>query len=211
MVTEEHLLAVPPRLIPLLEQFDFACERLTNRMAGPEGNSGDGVSIKIAVMTDDEYLWEPVPKCWSIRPRTEGPGPGAMELVGAGDWGRDRAYPAPQPPPFTTIAWRLGHLNEMLTLRADYTIGTHALTRDGYRHRGDAAGGIAAFAAAAEQWRAALTSADDAALDQVGRSTYPYGSDSENSFIDIVWWVNQELLHHGAEIALLRDLYRERQ
>jgi hypothetical protein len=53
-------------------------------------------------------------------------------------------------------------------------------------------------------------SADDAALDMVGRSTYPYGSDSDDRFIDIVWWVNQELLHHGAEIALLRDLYRER-
>jgi hypothetical protein len=26
--------------------------------------------------------------------------------------------------------------------------------------------------------------------------------------VDIVWWVNQEILHHGAEIALLRDLYR---
>jgi hypothetical protein len=24
-----------------------------------------------------------------------------------------------------------------------------------------------------------------------------------------VWWVNQELLHHGAEIGLLRDLYRD--
>ncbi|HEY8675177.1 MAG TPA: DinB family protein, partial [Candidatus Dormibacteraeota bacterium] len=28
---------------------------------------------------------------------------------------------------------------------------------------------------------------------------------------ETVWWVNQELLHHGAEIALLRDLYRARQ
>jgi hypothetical protein len=27
-------------------------------------------------------------------------------------------------------------------------------------------------------------------------------------FIEIVWWVNQEVLHHGAEIALLRDLFR---
>ncbi len=44
----------------------------------------------------------------------------------------------------------------------------------------------------------------------VGRSTYPYGSDAEEPFIDTVWWVNQELLHHGAEIALLRDVYRER-
>ena len=34
------------------------------------------------------------------------------------------------------------------------------------------------------------------------------GSDPEEPFIDIAWWVNQEVLHHGAEIALLRDLYR---
>jgi len=38
--------------------------------------------------------------------------------------------------------------------------------------------------------------------------SYPEGSDPEEPFIEIVWWVNQELLHHGAEIALLRDLYR---
>jgi hypothetical protein len=62
----------------------------------------------------------------------------------------------------------------------------------------------------AEAWRAVLVSADDAALDMVGRSTYPYGSDPEDPFIDSVWWMNQELLHHGAEIALLRDLYRAR-
>lgn len=55
-----------------------------------------------------------------------------------------------------------------------------------------------------------LTSADDAALDMVGRSSYPDGSDPDDSFIETIWWVNQELLHHGAEIALLRDLYRAR-
>jgi len=41
--------------------------------------------------------------------------------------------------------------------------------------------------------------------------SYPDGSDPEEPFIEIVWWVNQELLHHGAEIALLPDLYRARQ
>jgi hypothetical protein len=38
-------------------------------------------------------------------------------------------------------------------------------------------------------------------------SSYPYGSDSDETFLTIVWWENQEILHHGAEIALLRDLY----
>jgi hypothetical protein len=125
--------------------------------------------------------------------------------------GRDRAHPAPEPPPFTTLAWRLGHLSESLARRADHTTGTHALTRDDYRHSGAAAGARAAFAAAADGWRAALVSADDAALDLVGHCSYPDGSDPHVPFSEIVWWVNQELLHHGAEIALLRDLYRARQ
>jgi hypothetical protein len=35
-------MTLPPRLISLLEQCDFAVERLMNRMAGPEMTSGDG-------------------------------------------------------------------------------------------------------------------------------------------------------------------------
>jgi hypothetical protein len=201
---------VPARLAPLLEQFDWARERLVRRMTGPTVDSGNGVDVEVPTMTDDEYLWEPVPNCWSIRPRTAGPGPGATRLAGAGEWGRDSANPNPTPPPFTTIAWRLGHLSEMLTLRADHTVGSHSLTADGYHFHGTAAEGIAAFEAGAAAWREALVSADDTALDTVGHSRYPYGSDPEDVFIGTVWWVNQELLHHAAEIALLRDLYRER-
>ncbi|WP_399921086.1 DinB family protein [Streptomyces kanamyceticus] len=204
-------MTTPSRLIPLLEQFDFARERLTNRMAGPIMDSGDGADTKVGPITDEEYLWEPVPECWSVRRRVDGPGSRATVLVGTGEWGRDAAsYPHPSPPPFTTIAWRLSHLSEMLTLRADHTAGGHALTRDDYFVSGDAAGAVAAFDAGAAAWHKALLSVDDAALDTVGLCTYPHGSDAEEPFLDIVWWVNQELLHHGAEIALLRDLYRTR-
>ena len=41
-------------------------------------------------------------------------------------------------------------------------------------------------------------------------SSYPYGSDAEETFLSMVWWQNHEILHHGAEIALLRDLYAHR-
>jgi hypothetical protein len=202
----------PPRLAPLLAEFDFARERLHDRLAGPDLDSGNGERIEVPPLTDDEYFWEPVPGCWSIRRRADGPGPRANVLYGAGDWGRESARPMhPWPPPFTTIAWRMGHLNEMLTGRADHTNGSHTLTEADYRHSGTAAGAIAGFDAAATAWRAALLGADDTALDTVGYSDYPDGSDPEEPFIDIVWWVNQEVLHHGAEIALLRDLYRDRQ
>jgi hypothetical protein len=132
-------------------------------------------------------------------------------LVGAGEWGRDGYHDKePYPPPFTTIAWRLSHLTEMLAMRADHTTGSRSLTKDNYVVRGDADGAVAALAAAVESWRGTLMSCDDAALDTVGYSRYPYGSDAEDAFIDIIWWVNQEVLHHGAEAALLRDLYRAR-
>ncbi|MFG2874671.1 DinB family protein [Streptomyces sp. NPDC048337] len=203
-----------PRLAPLLQQFDFARERLTARMTGPVMDSGDGTDTAVGgAMTDEEYFWEPVPDCWSVRRRAEGPGPRATLLAGApaGDWGRDTAsYPHPWPPPVTTIAWRLSHLSEMLSLRAEHTAGGHALTRDDYPISGDAAGAVAAFEAAATAWRKALSGVDDTALDTVGFCTYPHGGDPDEPFIEIVWWVNQEVLHHGAEIALLRDLYRAR-
>jgi hypothetical protein len=201
--------AIPARLGPLLEQYDFARQRLTDRMSGPEVDSGNGTLVKVVPITDAEYLWEPVPNSWSIRRHADGPGPSATRLTGAGEWGFESAPPADVwPPPVTTIAWRLWHLTEMLTLRADHTIGSHSLTREGFRVSGDVGTALTAFDAGATAWRRALTSADDVALDTVGRSTYPYGSDPDDPFIDLVWWMNQELLHHGAEIALLRDLYR---
>ncbi|MFE5655823.1 DinB family protein [Streptomyces sp. NPDC056517] len=206
-------MAMPARLVPLLDQFDFARRRLTDRMAGPVMDSGNGTDIEVGPMTDAEYLWEPGPGCWSVRRRTDGPGPRATVLAGSdsGDWGRDATpAPHPTPPPFTTIAWRLSHLSELLALRADHTHGSHTLTRDDYAISGDVATAVAAFDTAAGAWRDALLSADDAALDTVGYSTYPHGSDPEDPFLETVWWVNQELLHHGAEIALLRDLHRLR-
>ncbi|MEV8585478.1 DinB family protein [Streptomyces sp. NPDC051180] len=200
---------VPARLAPLLAEFDFARQRLADRMAGPVMNSGNGTEVEVGPMTDAEYLWEPGPGCWSVRRRADGPGPRATVLTGRGEFGRDSAPPPhPAPPPFTTIAWRLTHLSELLALRADHTHGSRSLTRDDYAVGGDAATAVAAFDSAATAWRESLLAADDTVLDTVGHSTYPHGGDSEEVFLDVVWWVNQELLHHGAEIALLRDLYR---
>jgi len=203
-------MATPPRLVPLLEQFDWACARLDDRMTGPDGDSGNGLRTAIPPMTDEEYQWEPVPGCWSVRRRESGPGPRATELIGAGEWGLDSAWPPPWPPPFTTIAWRLGHVSSMLALRADHMAGSHSLTDDDYVFSGLASEGIAAFGSGVTAWREVLTAVtDDAALDEAGLSTFPYGSDPEDRFIVTAWWVNQEVLHHGGEIALLRDLFRE--
>ncbi len=45
---------------------------------------------------------------------------------------------------------------------------------------------------------------------QVGYSAFPHGMDPDLPFVDIVWWMNRELIHHRADIALVRDLYAHR-
>lgn len=56
-------------------------------------------------------------------------------------------------------------------------------------------------------WRSALGEMSDEDLDTVRRSQFPAGRDPDLPLLDIVWWMNRELIHHGAEIACLRDLY----
>ena len=195
------------RLEPLLEQYDFATERLITRMAGPTSNSGDDRATPVPILTDAEYLWEPVAACWSVRKRADGPGVGATKLIGAGDWGRDGSPDTPWPPPFTTIAWRLDHLSETLLGRSSHLGGDGLFDRATYEPRGDAAGAVERFRGAAAGWRAAVIAIDVSDYDRTGLSTYPYGSDPEETLPSMVWWQNQEILHHGAEIALIRDLF----
>ncbi|MEU8617803.1 DinB family protein [Streptomyces sp. NPDC048623] len=204
-------MATPPRLVPLLQQFAFARDRLVNRLRGPVMDSGNGSEVSVAPMTDAEYLWEPVTGCWSVRRREDGPGERATVLAGGGEWGRDATpAPHPEPAPFTTIAWRMSHLAEMFTLRTDHTAGGRTLTRDDFHSRGDAATALADLERGMAGWHAMLLTLTDADLDTVGFSSYPHGSDPEDPLVEVVWWMNQELLAHGAEIALLRDLYRVR-
>ncbi|MDQ0375558.1 DinB family protein [Cellulomonas humilata] len=201
-------MTVPPRLAPLLAEYDFTSNRLLRRLSGPTVDSGDDVQVEVEPLTDAELLWEPVPGAWTLRRQTDGPGGlGATRLVGAGEWGHDGGRPHPWPPPVTSIGWRINHVAKTLAGRADHTDGTHTHTEASDEPQGTAAGAVAGLTAAVAAWRATLLGADDAALDTVGYSTYPNGSDSEETFLDVVWWMNQEVVHHGAEIALLRDLY----
>jgi hypothetical protein len=183
-------MTLPPRLVPFLKQFDDARDRLITRLQG---------------LTDDEYLWEPVPNCWSIRLREQCQ---TSKPFGKGIWIMDFERPEPVPPPVTTIAWRVCHLTNWFAHRADYTTGTRSLAWDDYEILSDALDAVSLLATAAETWRTVLVGTTDIQLDQVGRSQLPWGLDPKLPFLDIIWWVNQELLGHGAEIALLRDLYR---
>src|SRR5687767_5718350 len=68
-------------------------------------------------LTDDEYLWEPVDDCWSVRPVAELRTP-KPPWAGDGAVAIEIEYPDPEPSPFTTIAWRLVHLTGSIDVAA---------------------------------------------------------------------------------------------
>jgi hypothetical protein len=177
----------PLRLAPFLAQWDYVVEVLTDRLEG---------------LTDDEYLWQPAPSAWTVRPPVE---PGGRPLPDAEVWAPTGGSAPPR-----TIAWSMGHLGAGVAERADWLVGTHSKTNEDYRWPLTAAEGIGFMLDGLAQWRNGLETMTDNDLDTVGRSAYPGGLDPTLPLIEIVWWVNKELIYHAGEIWLMRDLYAGR-
>jgi hypothetical protein len=160
---------------------------------------------RLDALTDAQDLWEPVSGCWSLRPRAQATAPMAS---GAGDVVADFEYPEPDPPPFTTIAWRMAHISiGVLGVRAanhfgeagsvEYATTDWPLT---------AAGGLELLDRQYAAWMAGVRTLDDEGLRR------PCGA-SEGPFADypmaaLVLHISREVIHHGSEVCVLLDLHR---
>jgi DHA1 family bicyclomycin/chloramphenicol resistance-like MFS transporter len=158
-------------------------------------------------LNDDEYFWEPVAGCWSIRADADG---------------RFRSDPPPgpaatgQPPPVTTIAWRMMHVavgcfaTRTSTFFGDGSGPADADMFDPRHTPADlphtASDGVAFLHDSYQQWHDHI-----AALDDEGMRT-PLGPKgayfSADPMAALIVHVNRETMHHGGEIGVLRDLYR---
>jgi hypothetical protein len=159
---------------------------------------------RLAHLTDEQYLWEPVPGCWSLRRRDETT---VEQVWGAGEYVREHVEPAPDPPPVTTIAWRLGHIAiDVFGARASAHFGDGSVRASTTEWPATAAGGVALLDEHYGRWLAHVRGLDEAGLAApCGPAEGPF---ADEPFIALVLHLNREALHHGAEIALLLDLYR---
>ncbi len=162
------------------------------------------VRPRLDSLTDEEYFWEPVPDCWNIRPRDASTAP---FQAGSGAFTIDFAVPEPDPPPVTTIAWRLGHIIVgVLGMRAGNHFGARSIDYQTFDYAGSAAAALCQLDAVYAAWTDGV-----GALGTDGLAR-PCGPD-EGPFADcpmaaLVLHINREAIHHSAEIMLLRDLYR---
>ncbi|PXY25074.1 hypothetical protein DI005_03200 [Prauserella sp. PE36] len=154
-------------------------------------------------LTDAEYFWEPGPGCWNVRPRGTGSAP---VQAGSGAMTIDFAIPEPDPPPLTTIAWRLGHvIVGVLAMRNASHFGRAPTDYDSFDYAPTAADALAQLDTEYATWLAGVESLGEAGLDRpCGAAEGPY---ADHPLATLVLHINRELIHHLAEVCLLRDLY----
>jgi hypothetical protein len=157
-------------------------------------------------LSDEEYLWEPVPGAWNVRRRGTS---GAPMAAGGGEFTIDFEMPEPSPPPVTTIAGRIGHVVVgVLGMRVASHFGGPPCDYLSHDYPGDAIGALAQLDENYAAWVAGVRQLGGEGLARAcGPAEGPFAA---APMATLVLHINREMIHHGAEIALLRDLYRSK-
>ncbi len=161
-------------------------------------------------LSDEEYFWEPVQPAWNVRRRSEVRAQDAAPIMaGTGDFSIDFAMEVLEPPPMTTIAWRLGHvIVGILGERNAAHFGGPTINYPSFAYAGTAGEALAQLDAGVDRWLCGVEGSSVADLAQpCGETEGPFAT---ASMATLVLHINRELIHHLAEIALLRDLWAHR-
>ncbi|MBV9823880.1 MAG: DinB family protein, partial [Actinobacteria bacterium] len=166
-------------ILPMLfTGLDYVWQRLQGRLEG---------------LSQDEYHWVPAEPSWQVRPAESG-------------WRADYSRRNPTPAPITTIAWRMWHIGS--TCLANYVspaLCEWPLPVRGTEWFGEVGPARQAMETSYAAFRNQVTAlGEDGVRSKLGPDWGAYG---ESTWADLVVHTLDEVAHHGAEIALLRDLY----
>lgn len=157
-------------------------------------------------LSDEEYHWLPAPGAWSVRRRDEGVPPTVTRRFGGGEWLFEHGFPEPVPAPVTSVAWRLAHVvMAVLGPRTHAHFGGPPADYETWDYAGTADEALRQLDEAYAAWSAGVRGlTEEALLTPVGPAE---GSWAEAPMVDLVLHINREVIHHLAEVALLRDLW----
>lgn len=142
-------------------------------------------------LTDEEFRWEPCPGCWTVRREDD-------------RWVMDYPDDVPDPPPVTTIGWRLLHITHGNWIYGEYAFGAASRNFTDLPVYGAAGPAIDDLIASQRPITDALTLVTDVTLDDPVPTQFGDPWPARRVFTTLL----REQVHHGAEISLLRDLYR---
>jgi hypothetical protein len=172
-------MSAPIAVLPMLfNGLDYVWERLLTRLEG---------------LSQDEYHWAPAEPAWRVR------------LVD-GSWQAQYDRNEPVPAPITTIAWRMWHIgSNCLPEYVTPELGEWPLPVRGTAWFGEVEPAQQALRTAYTVFRERIFALGEEGLR--AKLGPDWGTYAESSWADLVVHALDEVAHHGAEIALLRDLY----
>lgn len=150
-------------------------------------------------ITTDEYHWEPVSPCWSVRRR----GP-SVRGWGSGEFVCEDAWPPPEPLPTTTIAWRVIHLAAWTDIYRQFAFDDTRPDLNDVEVPGDLSAGLAWLYRSQD----GFINAVDGLTDESVFDRRPAHWGGSVPVVSLVTTMLTEHLHHIAEIGVLRDLRR---
>ncbi|WP_049577652.1 DinB family protein [Streptomyces sp. SBT349] len=139
----------------------------------------------------EDFLWEPGPLCWTVRPGAEG-----------GGWVPDWADTEPDPIPVPTIGWVSWHIGWWWGVTLDHARGRAPRERTEVTWPGDGEAAIAWLRGLREEWLTVLDGLTEEELNAT--APFPWPNDPAHTVAHMVAWVNAELMKNVAEIGQLR-------
>lgn len=157
------------------------------------GQSTTRLRERLVGLEDDEYFWRPVDDCWTVHPI-----PGSNNR-----WTIDYDWPPPDPAPIATIAWRIVHIANGNTIYFEHAFGPGLRTFMDLEPPRTAATAISYLSASCEAVSSQIERSTDGDLAELR----PSHLGAPRSAGEVLCILVDEVIHHGAEIGLLRDLY----
>lgn len=156
-------------------------------------SSADRLERRCIGLTNAELLWEPVPGSWGLMADPDHPS----------GWTYPYDFNPPTPHPMTTIGWRLVHIAAANWIYTEHAFGSGVRNFSDLPVHGTATEVLA-------DWRASRVPVQvwlDAATDEDLTEMRPSHLGEPLTGGEVIRILLDEQTHHGAEIALLRDLY----
>ncbi|WP_280235267.1 DinB family protein [Nocardia cyriacigeorgica] len=138
-------------------------------------------------LIEDDFLAEPGPLCWTVRPDADG------------IWRPDFADVEPDPVPVPTIAWLTWHIDWWWSTATDQLTGRDPRSRENVHWPGTGAAAVDRIRQLRGEWLTAFADADPAAP-----VAYPWPAEAGLTVAHLAAWVNAELMKNITEIGQLR-------
>lgn len=150
------------------------------------------LTLHLSDLDEREVLWRPARVGLHVHEAENG--------LWRADWPESEDYSAGPP----SLAWLTWHIGFWWTMCLDHTFSGEAGTRESIHWPGSVESTRMWLGGLRRRWVEQVAALEDGQMASTTLAVWPF---RERPFVDVVAWVNSELMKNAAEIGVIRFLY----